>query len=205
MSLQEAYLSARMSDVELQEASDEALFRQFLDHEDDEAFKMLADRFGAFLTGMLCNMLDNFHDAEDVLQETWIKVVAHGRSYSGEKPLRRWVASIAANAARTHYRRFAVRVKNLPEADADVDLDWLTEDRRRNPSSPSAETAELCEKVRDSRGQLAVHLQDVFDLILAGKEYREMAAELHVPVGTIRSRVHAVKDCVREIFLDISA
>lgn len=60
-------------------------------------------------------------DAEDVVQETFVKIVRHCDSYKGDSPLEAWLWRIARNCMTDHFRRIKVRpTENMDEEGWDI-------------------------------------------------------------------------------------
>jgi RNA polymerase sigma-70 factor (ECF subfamily) len=86
-------------------------------HEDDDAlmartaageeaaFRLLVRRWEAEVRTFLGAMLGSVEEAEDLAQETFVKVYAQARRYRGEGKFRSWLLRIAGNLARSRLRR----------------------------------------------------------------------------------------------------
>lgn len=71
----------------------------------DEGFRLLMKRHGRALYWHIRRVVVGHDDAEDVLQETCIKVLDSIHSYRGDGPLATWLYRIATNEALQHLRR----------------------------------------------------------------------------------------------------
>src|ERR1700752_1230874 len=127
-------------------------------------------------------------DAEDLVQETMVKAYAGFHTFTAGTNVRAWLFRILTNTWITSYRTAQRRVDEVLAADvAEV---WPTAAK-----NPSAELAVLeamgDDEVRDALqalpdGQrLVVYYADV-----EGFRYKEIAAILDVPLGTVMSRLH---------------
>ena len=95
------------------------------------AFTDLFRAYQAPLYRLALAILREPADAEDALQETYLRVFRQIRDYRGQAALRTWLTAILVNVCRDHLRRARLR-RMLP-------LDWL-----RGPSQPTApDPAEL--------------------------------------------------------------
>ncbi|WP_157244997.1 sigma-70 family RNA polymerase sigma factor [Nonomuraea typhae] len=145
---------------------------------DLEAFVLAAypcvRRFVAYLTDP--------QSAEDLTQETFLRVIGSLRTFAARSSARSWLLSIARRVVIDRFRSAAVRpaVADLPDWQAVVE-------RRRHGSTPSPENAvvlaDLLTRVPGERRAAFVLTQ------LVGLPYTEAADVLGCPVGTIRSRV----------------
>jgi RNA polymerase sigma-70 factor (ECF subfamily) len=184
---------------DLAQLSDEVLLSRYRDHGRTEDFDALIHRYQNELFRYLTRYLGDRSLAEDVFQNTFLQIHLKRGMYEEGRPVRPWVYSIA-----THQAVDALRKKgrhptisldqnvnsNSTEADAGRLVDLLTSDE----SGPLAELQgeERKEWVRESVARLPDALRQT--LMLAYHEdlkYREIAEILKIPVGTVKSRLHA--------------
>lgn len=144
-------------------------------------------------------MTRNASDAEDLVQETLTKAyTAYGQFTPGTN-LKAWLNRILANTFISAYRKRRREPVITPGADpAD---DWQT-GRDHSALAPSAE-AEALDRMTDSDVlralrdlpsdfRTAVYLADI-----EGYPYREVAAIMGTPIGTVMSRLHRGRDRLR--------
>jgi len=79
--------------------SDERLLALFVSG-DDDALGELADRYEGLLIGLCTSMLGDRSLAMEAVQETWLRVIRHGRTYDGRASVKTWVYQIAINRCR---------------------------------------------------------------------------------------------------------
>src|SRR4051812_15461918 len=185
------------SRTDLVACSDEELLEQFRRGR-SEAFGQLVRRYERELYGYLRRYLGDGSLAEDVFQNTFLQVYVKSGQYEPGRPVRPWLYTIATNQAidalRRNGRHQAVSLDE-PRADAgEGELARLMEMLQSRGPSPveSASAAERREQVRAGVERLPDFLRQV--LILAyyqGMKYREIADVLDIPVGTVKSRLHA--------------
>ena len=72
---------------------------------EEAAFRLLVLRWEAQVRAFLIHMLGSLEEAEDLTQETFIKVHAQAGRYRGEGLFRSWLMRIAGNLARSRLRR----------------------------------------------------------------------------------------------------
>ena len=187
-------------------SSDEDLLVRFCQGE-TEAFGTLLRRYERELYGYLRRYLSDSALAEDVFQNTFLQLYVKSGQYEPGRPVRPWLYTIATNQAidalRRNGRHQAVSLdqgrEELAEGDAHSLLDLL---ESRGPSPvDAAEAAERRERIRASVDRLPDFLRQV--LVLAyyqGLKYREIADILGIPVGTVKSRLHAALVKLQEIW-----
>jgi RNA polymerase sigma-70 factor, ECF subfamily len=175
-----------------------------------EAFGLLVRRYERELYGYLRRYLGDACLAEDVFQNTFLQVYVKSGQYEPGRPVRPWLYTIATNQAidalRRNGRHQAVSLDE-PRADAgEGELARLMEMLQSRGPSPveSASATERREQVRAGVERLPDFLRQV--LILAyyqGLKYREIADVLDIPVGTVKSRLHAALVKLQETWANV--
>ncbi len=181
----------------LPECSDEALLALFRQGRRD-AFAVLVRRYEGELYGYLRRYLGDGELAEDVFQNTFVQVFTKIGQYEAGRPVRPWLYTIATHQAidalRRQGRHQAVRLDQEREelAGADVaTLLGLLESRGPGPLE-QMQSEERRQLVRASVDRLPEFLRQV--VVLAyyqGMKYKDVADVLGIPVGTVKSRLHA--------------
>ena len=162
--------------------SDEELLHRFLAARDEGAFTALVRRHGPLVLGVCRRVLHHRQDAEDVTQETFLRVFRSLRRWDSSRPLRPWVLGIAVNRCRTWMGRRAKR----PEL-----ADYLHETAARDDSDDSVE---LVAEIRRALAGMRPEYQSVFVLFHEqGHSYEEIAAVHGRPVGTIKTWLHRTR------------
>lgn len=174
---------------------DEALLLRYRDQHDQQAFDALVHRYEGELYAYLRRYLGNAALAEDVFQATFVHVHRKCRLYEEGRKLRPWLYSIATHLAidalRKAERERAVSLSSRAEDDGGADLSRRLPARIRTPLA-EVEDKELRERVRGAVDDLPEHLRSVVVLVFfQGLKYEEAAEVLGIPVGTVKSRVHA--------------
>lgn len=145
---------------------------------DERALGALVDRHAVRLHAHLVRVCGSRDDADDLLQETWLRVARAARTYRAGRPVRPWLYGIASNLANDHWRRRAVRSR--------APATMLAEPAPR--ALGAAEGLALRERV----SRLPERLREVVWLrYYAGLDEAEMAEALGIPRGTVKSRLHA--------------
>jgi RNA polymerase sigma-70 factor (ECF subfamily) len=177
--------------------SDEELLHRFRRGQTD-AFGLLVRRYERELFGYLRRYLQDGSLAEDVFQNTFLQVYIKSGQYEAGRPVRPWLYTIATHQAIDALRRNGRhQAVSLDETRADAgegDLATLLEMLESRGPSPldAASAQERKEQVRAGVDRLPDFLRQV--LLLAyyqGLKYREIADVLDIPVGTVKSRLHA--------------
>jgi len=141
-------------------------------------------------------------DAEDLVQETMAKAYAGFHSFRAGTNLRAWLFRILTNTWISAYRTAQRRPDEVLAPDVT--------DVRLSAATPSAELAALeamgDEDVRDAlqalpeAQRLVVYYADV-----EGFRYKEIAAILDMPLGTVMSRLHRGRKNLRALLIEVAA
>lgn len=125
-----------------------------------------------------CAALVDVDAADDLAQETFARAFGSLRRYRGDAPVRLWLLAIARRVCADEVRRRGSRRRRRERAPLGPDPAATTPDRAEAQALRS-----LVDALPDDRRQ-------AFELTqLAGLTYAETAAQLGVPIGTVRSRV----------------
>ena len=177
--------------------SDEELLMDYRERGDSEAFSELVRRYERELYSYLRRYLGDAEMAEDAFQAAFLQVHRKCQHYEPGRAFRPWLYTIATNQAIDAQRRSRRhRLVSLDRAGArdgeDVGklLDLLTS-KEPTPST-QLNAAERSAWLRTAVDQLPQSLRDVIQLVYFQEmKYREAAEVLDIPVGTVKSRMHA--------------
>jgi RNA polymerase sigma-70 factor, ECF subfamily len=136
-------------------------------------------------------VLRNSDDAEDAVQEAFVKIWRSFRRFEGRSSFATWVHRIVMNASLDLLRRNGVRCENHAHADDQAETAREIEpSSERTPESDVADH-EIQLLVRHAIAQLPVlHRQAVELRELEDCSYQEMADIIQCPIGTVMSRLH---------------
>ncbi len=146
---------------------------------DETALATLIDRYAASVHAYLLRHSGNREDADDLLQETWVRVARSAKSFDTARRFRSWIYGIATNLARDLFRRRMTKERALRTLAMDP------------PAAPGADPADRGE-LRERIAQLPENMRAVLLLrYFEGMNEAEMADALEIPRGTVKSRLHA--------------
>lgn len=189
--------SVEDANKEVNTLSDEWLMEAYLQG-DEACFGALIHRYERELYSYLRRLLVDASLAEDVFQNTFLQVHVKRHMYEIGRPFRPWLYTIATHQAIDAMRRNQRHQRpslNTEYAGSEEDsvgslLEMLASDSL-DPSQ-HAERNERKTMVRAAVDQLADHMRMVVVLsYYQGMKYKEIADILDIPVGTVKSRLHA--------------
>jgi RNA polymerase sigma-70 factor, ECF subfamily len=162
-----------------------------LSSNDPSVVDELVHRYGSRLRGYLISLTENRETAEDLLQETWVRVVTRGSQFKGESQFVTWLFAIARNLVADRRRRRKGLTTSLDEMQEAGDLWQLPlADLGKNPFDQCA-AAEHAGQVVDALRSL----QPEHRRLLEMRFYQEMslieiAKKIKAPLPTVKSRVY---------------
>jgi RNA polymerase sigma-70 factor (ECF subfamily) len=166
---------------------DRELVARFLRARDESSFRALYRRHTPALYGLALRFLEHrAADADDVIQDTWIRAVERMNGFRWESSLRTWLASIAVNCCRERLRtgwRWVQADDTLPE--------------RANAEGPPLE---LTLAVDRAIGTLPAGCRGVFVLHdIEGRTHEEIGALLDITPGTSKSQLFYARRHLRAL------
>ncbi|HTQ38368.1 MAG TPA: RNA polymerase sigma factor [Pirellulales bacterium] len=179
--------------------SDEALLLEHRLRGSRRAFEELVQRYERELYSYLRRYLSDATLAEDVFQATFLQLHLKAEQFEEGRKVRPWLYTIATNQAidaqrrnRRHKMVSLDRRGHSQELQDNVGslLDLLTS--KEPQAADNLETDERRQWVRQAIAQLPDALREAVLLVYyQGMKYREAAEVLDIPVGTVKSRMHA--------------
>jgi RNA polymerase sigma-70 factor, ECF subfamily len=173
------------------ELADEELVSR-LSSGDPDALRELMGRYQRPLYGYLFRLLGSAEDADDLFQETFLRVLKHSARFDSKRRFRPWLYAIASNLVRNAYRSRSYRV-TVP-IDRPDDDGYTLAARLAGRSRLPLDEAQRCEAqqiVNDAVGQLPDKGRAALVLYYyQGLSYEEVSVALEIPLGTVKSRIH---------------
>lgn len=192
--------------ADLAAETDEDLLTRYRDSADPDDFNELVRRYERELYRYLARYLGNPALAEDVFQNTFLQVHLKRALYEDGRPVRPWLYSIATHQAvdalRKAGRHPTVSLDRRTSSAGDGDSGALVDLLVGDGTAPLArmQEQERREWVTRSVDRLPEALKQT--LMLAYHQdlkYREIAEVLKIPVGTVKSRLHAALAKLQEM------
>ena len=158
----------------------------------EEGLAVLQERYGRRIRKFAASIVRDYSMAQDVAQETFIKVFFRSHLYQIGTNFKAWMFEIARNQALSALRsrrRNPRPLSSLTHLDSDSEFEFFdhllgqADDRR-------PESAEFQHAFEQAVQNLPEHYRTVFDIcVVQGRPYQEVAEELGLPCGTVAIRI----------------
>lgn len=163
---------------------------------EEEAFRELVGQYKDSLYAFLRRFLNHSDMADDVFQETFLQLYVSRDTFDLSKPLRPWLFTIAANKAKDALRRNqradSTNLGSLFDSeDSSIDDVLNTLDHDEHMPYDDLIKDETATSVKRVISRMPEKLREILILGYFHKfSYAQIAGILHIPVGTVKSRLH---------------
>ena len=184
----------------MKEKTDQKVIREYLDG-NTKAFNVLINRYQYAVYGMCYHFTQNFADAKDLTQETFIQAFTKLHQLRDPQKFSSWLRQITANACRM-WKRHQDRYPK-------VSIEKVGEENLVDKHSPSPqktiETNELGAKVRRAISSLSEKNRLALTLYyIDGLTYEEIGTFLDIPKTTIKSRLYKARKKLKKEVLQMT-
>lgn len=162
---------------------------------DPQAFDELVDAYSGRLFGYFCRLTGSRDDAEDLLQEVFVRLVRTIDRYEHDGRFEAWLFRIATNLVRDRIRKAQRRGElnsssNSYEADATNQLANLSDDKAVSPDD-QLRLREEVDELQQALDDLPDAEREVICLRhFSGLSFKEVAEAMGTPIGTALARAH---------------
>lgn len=167
---------------------------------------MTANQFNDELIGLKDNLKSfafslttDATKAEDLLQETFYKALKYKNQFAEKTNLKAWTYTIMKNTFINNYRR---AVKQNTTFDSSKDLYFLNSAQNSGIESP--ESSFSTNEIRKAIDSLEDEYKKPFEMHVAGFKYKEIADELELPIGTVKSRIFFTRQKLMKMLSDFA-
>ena len=184
-------MNIKYSDEKINKEEDKKTIDQIL-RGDVNKFTILQKKYYYLVLSLVRKIIRNDDDAEDIIQETFIKVYNSLASYNSEYAFSSWIYRIASNTCIDFFRL----KKDLVYYDEEEEF----EDISLSPDKNIIENEKI-KIIEDAINDLPDKYKELF--ILRHKEelrYEEISEKLNMPLGTVKTNLFRAKKYI-ELFL----
>lgn len=166
----------------------------------DTAFRELIRRYERPVFSLIFRMVRDRELAEDLAQDTFVKVLNHIDRYRPEFKLSSWLFKIANNVAIDHLRRRrlnTISMSGSPYAASSEAIEATSFEVAAKQETALEEMAsrELGSAIEQAIGKLRPEYRSCIMLRhVEGRSYEEIAATLDLPLGTVKTYIHRARN-----------
>src|SRR4030088_2718409 len=148
-------------------------------------------------------------DAEDLVQETYVRALRFREQFTPGTNLRAWLFRILTNTFINAYRK---RSRQPQAAELD-DVDEFSLYRRMSRETPGSNSSDpekefldgiVSSEVKKAHTDLPEKFRTTVLLVVEGFSYKEIAEMVGVPIGTVMSRLHRGRKFLQQRLLDVA-
>ena len=167
---------------------------------DERAYRELVERYEHRVYSLALRMLRQAQDAEDVAQETFVRMFRALDRYDPSRPFAAWLMTIASRLCIDHLRRRRLRPISLFQREPGTDEERMI-DVRDPGLLPDDLTTHREEELRTQQliDSLPYHYRIV--VLLRHQQdlsYEEIARTLDLPLGTVKARIHRARALLKQ-------
>jgi RNA polymerase sigma-70 factor, ECF subfamily len=176
---------------------------------DETAFVEIMQRYHARLFSLSHNMLRNSADAEEIVQDAFIRAHRGLSNFRGDSSLATWLYRITLNLSRNRYwyffrrrRQDALSLDRAPTEDSTSTFADILSSEERTPAQETTthefvSLISLCmDKLEPSHREILT-LRNVIEL-----PYEDIAIALRINVGTVKSRIARARENLRKLLAE---
>ena len=167
---------------------------------DERAYREIIERYQRRVFSLALRVLRRAEDAEDVAQETFVRMFRAIDRYDPSRPFSAWLFTIASRLCIDHIRRRRIRPISLfqrdPESQEERTIEVVDPGLRPDEETSRVEEERHTQALVDSlppHYRIVVMLRHQQDL-----SYEEIAEALKLPLGTVKARIHRARALLRQ-------
>ena len=168
---------------------------------DKRAFDVLVSKYQRRLMRLVSRLVHDPAEAEDVVQETFIKAYRALRHFRGDAAFYTWLYRIGINTAKNHLVTQGRRAATSSDADAEQAESFDDGTKLRDNNTPESVLAskQIAATVNAAMDVLPIELRTAIVLReIEGLSYEEISEIMACPIGTVRSRIFRAREVIAE-------
>jgi RNA polymerase sigma-70 factor (ECF subfamily) len=189
-----------MSGVRTERESDQLLVER-VQAGDKQAFDVLVSKYQRRLMRLVSRLVHDPAEAEDVVQETFIKAYRALWHFRGDSAFYTWLYRIGINTAKNFLVTQGRRTPTSTDTDAEQAEAFDDGDSLRDINTPESMLAskQIAETVNAAMDLLPLELRTAIVLReIEGLSYDEISDIMACPIGTVRSRIFRAREVIAE-------
>jgi RNA polymerase sigma-70 factor (ECF subfamily) len=168
---------------------------------DRQAFDLLVSKYQRRLMRLVSRIVHDPAEAEDVVQESFIKAYRALRHFRGDSAFYTWLYRIGINTAKNFLVTQSRRTPTSSEIDAEGAEAFDESENLRDINTPESMLAskQIAETVNAAMDALPIDLRTAILLReIEGMTYEEISESMSCPIGTVRSRIFRAREVIAD-------
>jgi RNA polymerase sigma-70 factor (ECF subfamily) len=149
------------------------------------------------LKNFALSLTSDREEAQDLLQDTFMKALLYKDKFVQSTNLKAWLYMIMKNTFINAYRR-SVKTREIMSRSKDVSSLGITKNNQKNTAEAAIEHKEINHAIDTLEDEYKVPFKRFYD----GFKYKEIAEELDLPIGTVKSRIFIARKKLMEELKD---
>lgn len=137
--------------------------------------------------------------ADDLLQETFLKALTYRDKFTQNTNFKAWIYTIMKNTFINDYRRNVKTKNTFDGSNNDFHLSFS-----KDKVYPGPDSFYSSKEIYKSINALEDEYRIPFNMFLDGYKYKEIAEELDLPLGTVKSRIFFTRKKLEKALMDYS-
>ncbi len=129
-------------------------------------------------------LTSNYEDAQDLVQETYLKALTNRDKFAANTNLKAWTFTIMKNTFINNYRQ---SVRNNTMLDKTDDLYYLNLSKESSLGLPDSDYS--LKEIQKTIRTISSEQRTPFEMYNKGFKYKEIAEQLNLSIGTVKSRI----------------
>jgi RNA polymerase sigma-70 factor (ECF subfamily) len=170
-------------------------------HGDKKAFELLVSKYQRKLMRLVSRLVHDQAEAEDVVQEAFIKAYRALANFRGDAAFYTWLYRIGINTAKNHLVSQGRRAPTSTDADIEEAETFVDADGLKDMNTPESLLAskQIAATVNSAMMSLPEELRNAISLReIEGMSYEEISEVMSCPIGTVRSRIFRAREAIAD-------
>lgn len=169
----------------------------------NETLTKVYEEYNRYIYHLCLKLTRNDIEAEDLMQEVWVKVVRYESSVESVEHIKAWLTTITMNTFRDRYRKKVRRSKYMMNQPEQLDVPILDLVPNNEVSTEEQiEKVEITKIVQEKMNELdGIYQKTLWYFYVDQYSLAEISALMKVSIGTVKSRLFRAKARLKEILL----
>ncbi|QHJ70415.1 RNA polymerase sigma factor [Planococcus halotolerans] len=164
----------------------------------------LYTEYNRYIYHLCLKLTRNKVEAEDLMQEVWLKVVRYEASIKEVDHVKAWLTTICMNTFRDRYRKSVRRSKHVQQQPEGLDISLLDLIPSDNAGAPELlEQQDVSELLQNKISELdSIYRTTIVYFYVHQLSLIEIAEAMKVSIGTVKSRLFRGKQRLKDLLLE---